>query len=660
MNPEFVQDKANIYYLEAAMSTIEQTVIDYSDRQQDVEPSSDIQSQLVNVTTTISHCSAFGYLCTKFGLSLFECHILLLCLAQALLPYFAQLCAQAEGDERLAYPTFGLAMRLFPDSHWSAFLPTAPLQHWQLVQVGASQELIKCRLQIDNSILLYLLGQPYQDERLIHLIQPLPKIDSNLPLQPSHQNIAQKLAAIWSPVETASTLPVVQLCGAEVSDKYAIANTACQLVKRSLKIIPARNLPTDPTELNNFIRRWERQVALTNNVLLLDCQQLNLAEPSLNTAILQLIENIHSPLIISTEDRLHSPRRPLMNFDVVKLTPEEQQNIWHTFLGNTATELNGHLKALVSQFNLNTHAIQSACLQIKNQPIPSKNSLLSHDLWDICRTMARPQLEDLAQHINATASWNDLILPELQKKILRDLIAQVRQRGKVYWEWGFASKGSRGLGVSALFAGAPGTGKTMAAEVIAKELRLDLYRIDLSAVISKYIGETEKNLRRIFDAAEAGGAILLFDEADALFGKRSDVKDSHDRHANVEVSYLLQRMEAYQGLAILTTNLKHSLDQAFMRRLRFVISFPFPDFKSRVEIWRCIFPPQIPTHNLEFDKLAQLNLAGGNIRNIALNATFNAADAGESVMMKHLLNAARSEYLKLEKTLTDSEIKGWL
>jgi SpoVK/Ycf46/Vps4 family AAA+-type ATPase len=253
-----------------------------------------------------------------------------------------------------------------------------------------------------------------------------------------------------------------------------------------------------------------------------------------------------------------------------------------------------------------------------------------------------------------------LVLPEQQKSILRDISTHVRQRTKVYQDWGFGSKGGRGLGISALFSGVSGTGKTMAAEVIAKELRLDLYRIDLSAVVSKYIGETEKNLRRIFDAAEAGGAILLFDEADALFGKRTEVKDSHDRHANVEVSYLLQRMEAYQGLAILTTNLKGSLDQAFLRRIRFVVSFPFPDAKGRAEIWQRIFPNQTPTQELDFDNLAKLSVAGGNIRNIALNAAFVAADAGEPVMMKHILQAAKSEYVKLERSLTDVEIRGWL
>ena len=199
----------------------------------------------------------------------------------------------------------------------------------------------------------------------------------------------------------------------------------------------------------------------------------------------------------------------------------------------------------------------------------------------------------------------------------------------------------------------------MAAEVLANEFRLDLYRIDLSAVVSKYIGETEKNLRRIFDAAETGGAILLFDEADALFGKRSEVQNSHDRHANVEVSYLLQRMEAYQGLAILTTNLKSALDQAFLRRIRFFIEFPFPAWQERKLIWLKIFPEPTPTEELDWRQLAQLNLSGGSIRNIALNAAFYAADAGESVMMKHILRATKRECKKLGRPLGSNELKGW-
>jgi SpoVK/Ycf46/Vps4 family AAA+-type ATPase len=272
----------------------------------------------------------------------------------------------------------------------------------------------------------------------------------------------------------------------------------------------------------------------------------------------------------------------------------------------------------------------------------------------------RARLDVLAQRIRSASTWEDLVLPEAEAATLRAIAAQLRRRVTVYDHWGFAAKSSRGLGISALFAGPSGTGKTMAAEVLANELHLDLYRIDLSSVVSKYIGETEKNLRRVFDAAEESGAILLFDEADALFGKRSEVKDSHDRYANIEVSYLLQRMEAYRGLAILTTNQRSALDPAFLRRLRFVVQFPFPDAPQRAAIWQRVFPPATPTQGLDHAKLAKLRVAGGNIRNIALNAAFIAADAAEPVRMSHLLAAARSEYAKMERPLTAAESEGWI
>jgi SpoVK/Ycf46/Vps4 family AAA+-type ATPase len=252
------------------------------------------------------------------------------------------------------------------------------------------------------------------------------------------------------------------------------------------------------------------------------------------------------------------------------------------------------------------------------------------------------------------------VLPGPQKATLRQIAVHVKHRFAVYDGWGFAGKGARGLGISALFAGESGTGKTMAAEVLANELHLDLYRIDLAAAVSKYIGETEKNLKRVFEAAEDSGAILLFDEADALFGKRSEVKDSHDRYANIEVSYLLQRMEAYRGLAILTSNLKNALDTAFMRRLRFVVQFPFPDAQQRELIWRGIFPAATPLEGVDCAKLARLNVAGGGIRNIAMNAAFLAAAAGSPVAMPHLLQAARSEAAKRERALSDAETRGWV
>ncbi len=280
-------------------------------------------------------------------------------------------------------------------------------------------------------------------------------------------------------------------------------------------------------------------------------------------------------------------------------------------------------------------------------------------IWNVCRDGGRRGLDELAQRIPAGANWGDLVLPAGQLAALRQIAAQVRQRTRVYDEWGFGERNARGLGVSVLFSGGSGTGKTLAAEVLAGDLALDLYRIDLSSVVSKYIGETEKNLRRVFDAAEESGAILLFDEADALFGKRSEVKDSHDRYANIEVSYLLQRMEAYRGLAILTTNLKSALDASFQRRLRFIVNFPFPDTVQREAIWQRSVPATAPADALDYGKLARLNVTGGSIRNISLNAAFLAADEGAPLSMRHLLAAAHAESAKLERPLAETETRGW-
>jgi SpoVK/Ycf46/Vps4 family AAA+-type ATPase len=370
-------------------------------------------------------------------------------------------------------------------------------------------------------------------------------------------------------------------------------------------------------------------------------------------------------LIVSSRQRRRQRQRPVLSFDVHKPTLPEQRALWQTALGESAPGIDGHVDVLVSQFDLNAPAILAACAGAMGRlAAQDKHEVDAAEaataLWDTCRTQARPRLDDLAMRIKTTAGWEDLVLPEPQKDILREIAMHVRNRGTVYERWGFSTKGARGLGINAMFAGTSGTGKTMAAEVLAEELRLDLYRIDLSSVVSKYIGETEKNLRRVFDAAEEGGVILLFDEADALFGKRSEVKDSHDRHANIEVSYLLQRMEAYRGLAVLTTNMKDALDSAFLRRLRFIVQFSFPDAAQREEIWRRVFPAATPTEALDERKLAQLNVAGGSIRNIALNAAFLAADAGAPVRMQHLMRAARHEYLKLDRPLTDAETRGWI
>jgi hypothetical protein len=600
-------------------------------------------------------------LCSAFGLSTFERTLLLMCAGAELDSRFATVYASAHGDARRTQPTFGLALAAFEDAHWSALSPSRPLRHWNLIEVGSGETLTTSPLRIAERVLCYLAGMHAVDDRLDAFIKPVPLPEQ---LAASHRVIAEKITAVWQQSAGERTLPIMILCGDDLVAKRAIAATAAALLGMQLHRASEWMVPRNITEMETLFRLWEREAVLCGGALLLECDERDTGEGLRTEELAHFMESVRGPLFVATLSPRRCSHRATVVFDVTRPAPGEQREMWHRALETVVPAVNGEVEGLVSQFNLSATAIRSAATQaINSAPQDSHDAsraALADRLWDACRVQARPRLEGLAQRIEPAASWDDLILPEKQKDILKQIAVHVRQRAKVYQTWGFSSKGSRGLGISALFAGPSGTGKTMAAEVLAHCLCLDLYRIDLSQVVNKYIGETEKNLRRVFDAAEEGGAVLLFDEADALFGKRSEVKDSHDRFANIEVSYLLQRMEAYRGLAILTTNRKNSLDQAFLRRIRFVADFPFPDFGQRAEIWSRAFPALTPTEGLQVDRLARLNAAGGHIRNIAMGAAFLAADSGQPVRMSHLLSAARSEFAKLEKPLTDSEIAGWV
>jgi len=582
--------------------------------------------------STISPPSALEAMCKTFGLSLFERGILLMCAGIELDSKFAGVCARANGDPRHDYPTFSLALSTLPDAHWSALSPDAPLRRWRLIELHSGSDLTHSPLHIDERVLHFLTGVAHLDERLVGIVEPL---TAEKGLVDSQRAVAEQIVAGF---RNRPPWPAIQLCGSDAGAKRAVAAAACSAVGMNLHALPAQVLPGDARELESIIRLWEREAALATSALLVECN-----EAENQFAQLRFIERVGGVLFVASRERLRLRHRTSITFDVAKPTSEEQQALWRN------AGVNGQVETLATQFDLSAESIRAAAAQSKS----------SDELWTACLAQARPRLDNLAQRIDVRATWEEIVLPAPQLAMLREIAVHVRQRAKVYQVWGFAQKCARGLGISALFAGVSGTGKTMAAEVLANELHLDLYRIDLSQVVSKYIGETEKNLRRVFEAAEEGGAILLFDEADALFGKRSEIKEGLDRYANIEVSYLLQQMESYRGLAILTTNMKDALDPAFLRRIRFVVQFPFPDTAERFEIWRRMFPVQMPVDGLDMTKLAKLHVAGGNIRNIAMNAAFLAADANEPVQMHHLLRAAHTEYRKIEKPLTDAEIGGW-
>jgi hypothetical protein len=582
-----------------------------------------------------------------FGLSMFEREILLLCAGVEMDCRIAALCADAQGYPQRTYVTFSLAMDLLGEPHWSALTPARPLRRFRMVEVGTGYALTTVPLRIDERILHYLAGVNFLDPRLQPLIQPARPL---LDVAGDHKLSAEQMVRTF---ETCSDYwPVLQLCGDDSHGKEDTALLATQFAGRHLFVLRAGDVPAVGPDLDQLALLWEREALLLPGALLIHC-----GSGGLTPSARHLVEILGGIVFLASREPLRVDRA-FLRFDVNKPSPAEQKRLWQRALGPSAVNFNGALDAVSQHFMLSARTIASTASMISSEG----DSDWSQELWNRCRSLARPKLDDLAERIVPATGWDDLVLPEVQKQTLHQIVSQVRHRMKVYEEWGFALKGRRGLGVSALFTGESGTGKTMAAEVLAGELKSDLYRIDLSAVVSKYIGETEKNLNRVFRAAEEGGVLLLFDEADALFGKRSDVRDSHDRYANIEVSYLLQRMEAYKGLAILTTNLKSTLDRAFQRRLRFTVHFPFPDAAQREAIWMRIFPAKAPIQSLDTKKLSQLNVTGGNIRNIALNAAFMAAEegSGERVEMRHLLQAAKLESEKIERPLSAAEIRGWV
>jgi hypothetical protein len=593
----------------------------------------------------------------RLGLSQFEREILLLCAAMELDVGIGALCARAQGDPNRPYPTFALAMALFDMPAWDALSPENPLRYWRLIEINqpGGQPLTTSPLRVDERIVNYLKGLNYLDDRLTPLLAPLDVTTSEPPLPPSQQRAVETIVQHVKQRPAGQSVLTIQLLGADAPSKHlVVAHAVAELGLRAHQL-PVSLLPAQAGDLETFARLWDRESLLLPVALYVDALGSDVDAPPAgqSSPVSRLLARLGGVVFLDTRDVWPGLAQSSLPVDVVKPTAAEQKAAWGASLGTDAGDAPA---VLAGQFNLGLSSIR----RIARETVAGageNQSAFKQRLWDACLAETRPRLDILAQRLEPKATWDDIVLPTSEAELLRQIAAQVAQRSQVYQGWGFVQKMSRGFGISALFAGDSGVGKTMAAEVIANHLRLNLYRIDLSAVVSKYIGETEKNLRRLFDAAEDGGAILFFDEADALFGKRSEVKDSHDRYANIEINYLLQRMEAYRGLAILATNMKSALDPAFMRRLRFVVNFPFPGVAERKAIWQKVFPSAVPTENLDFDALARLNLTGGNIQSVALNAAFSAAESGRPVTTDLLLGMARAELRKLNRPFNELQFR---
>lgn len=593
----------------------------------------------------------------RFGLSVFEQDVLMLCTAMELDTTIPGLCARAQDDAGKPFPTFALAMSLFNDPTWDAISGQRPLRYWRLIEINRmmNQPLITSPLRGDERIINFIKGLNYIDERIGRVSAPFNTI-GEVVLPPSQQEIVKKVTDHLQRLPNGQYASAVQLVGADPLSKQLIAQKIAASLDINLVNLPVELLPSQPSELEEFARLWQRETSLLPIAGYIDAQQsdhLIKTEHGVHAAgfsLQRMLSLSRGIFFLGTREIRSDLHATSFIVDVKKPTPVEQQQEWTNLL---AERTNGSPGLLSGQFNLNITTIREIVNRITFDGKPAHE--LHLELWKGCLAQTSPELDVLVQKLDLKSNWDDIVLPETSLKLLRQIANQVKYRSKVYDAWGFRKKMNRGLGINALFVGESGTGKTMAAEVLANELNLHLYRIDLSGVVSKYIGETEKNLRRVFDAAEDGGAILFFDEADALFGKRSEVKDSHDRYANIEINYLLQRMESYNGLAILATNKKSALDEAFTRRLRFIVQFPFPGVRERRIIAQKIFPAGVPTSGLDYDRLAALNLTGGSFHNIAINAAFAAVEKGSPVTMPFVLSAARAEFQKIERPIKEAD-----
>ena len=628
-------------------------------RSADVKPRTDsgLEAAMAERQTAadIDPPPALHILADRLGLSDFERDTLLLCAATEFDPGMAELYARAQGNSARTFPTFALALSLLDDPSWDGLSPHRPLRYARLMEIdqSGSTPLTAAGLRVDERVVNYLKGLNALDDRLTAIVEPAGEAT---PLAGSQMEAVSQVLDRLRVAAESGAVPVVQLVGGDTDSRMAVARQVCAGLDRRLYRLNAESLPRATVDNETVARLWQRENVLLPLSLFVEAESLEGEAPESGQALQRFLAREVGLVFLGVRETPFPVAGTTFSVEVNKPTPGEQREEW-------ARLLNGHgpegeveevAQLLAGQFRLSFQSIRGAAmLGLRNSGAEN----LSRRLWQSCRDLTRPRLDRLAQRLEPKATWDDLVLPDEQMKLIRQIAGQVRDRHQVYSEWGFQRRMNRGFGINALFAGESGTGKTMAAEVLANDLDLNLHRIDLSAVVSKYIGETEKNLRKLFDAAEAGGAILLFDEADALFGKRSEVKDSHDRYANIEINYLLQRIEAFSGLAILATNMRSALDPAFLRRLRFIVNFPFPSPKERRLIWEKALPEELPKAELDYARLGRLSVSGGNIHSIALNAAFAAARNGQRVTMAMLMDAARTEMRKLERPYTEAEFR---
>jgi hypothetical protein len=638
------------------------------------------------VQDTAVDASPLHWLIESFALSGFDADVIVLALAPEIDLRYERIYSYLQDDVTRKRPTIDLALNLLCTraedkmACRAHFSPDAPLIRNRLIQVvhDSSQpepSSLAYFFRLDDQVRRLLLGQSGLDERLApfcRLIQPSTSWDDlslNAEIRQALPRLAQESVSARKPLR-------FYFQGSAEPEKQEAAEGLADLLGLNLLTVRIDRLPENlnPDLIWSLVTR---EAQLQRAILFISSLD-DFRSADASTRRRDLLDGVAAFAGITVlAGRAAKEPRSIAPFGIVPVdfqVPdfEERCDRWQRELARLGSSVVEHdVQMLAGRFRLTplkiTRAVTTAQLSsewrqaqagAKSNSGAEPPSLSLAELSAGARSQCGTELANLAPKIELHYSWDDLILPPDHKELLREICSQAECRPIVYGKWGFDRKLSLGKGLNILFTGPSGTGKTMGAEVIAHELCLDLYRIDLSQVVSKYIGETEKNLDRIFTAAEDSNAILFFDEADALFGKRSEVRDSHDRYANIEISYLLQKMEEYQGISILATNLRQNIDEAFVRRLQAIVEFPFPDEEYRRRIWESVFPREAPLdEDVRFDLLArEVRLTGGNIKNMALAASFYAAADGGVVHLSHLVHAAFREHQKMARSWNPGDL----
>lgn len=606
-----------------------------------------------------------------FDLSPFAEQVILLALLPELNPAIGLLYAYLQQDVNLIRPTAGLALEwLQPNLEErikgrSCFDATSPLFHHRLLyRQSMTVSLLAQQLWLDERVLRFLLAENALDPVLAEFCRvegTCRNSEEFVGTQPAGELLANKTAAAlmaFLQAKGPKQAQVVYVQGRYGSGRVRLVQEIGEKLTRPRLIVNAQYLSRSGDQFLNHLAHLRREARLQQAILVFQDADYFLTDNNEETLLTLLQEAIDSSdLVFLTGEAMWQPRGRVNRYSILTYhldIPSEPERliIWQALTQDSPLASNLNLEEIAGRFRFTTGQIHDAWAMALNQAHLRQSDpilITQQDLYAGAHSQSIHQLHTLAEIVPPVHTWDDLILPYDTLSQLREFLARARHLHLVYQQWGFNLKLATNRGLSALFTGPSGTGKTMSASIIARELGLELYRIDLSAVVSKYVGETEKNLSRVFDEAWRSNAIIFFDEADALFGKRSEVRDSHDRYANIEVNYLLQRMDSFDGVVILASNLGQNIDDAFQRRLQFVVNFPPPEIEDRYRIWQRIWPPTAPlAEDIDFRFLAeQFKFSGGNIRNIALQAAFLAAEAGdEQITMRRLVASVMRELQK--------------